>query len=358
MADSFPDRTATAGPPPARQHQTGAGHGPVHTAFPVIGIGASAGGLEACTKLFDAFPVTSGMAFILVQHLHPTQESLMADLLAGHTSLTVRQAVDGTTIAENHIYVIPPGAYLSVSSGIIQLTKPQVRRGARLPFDFLLHSLAESYGEEAACLVLSGTGTDGSSGLKSIKEKGGLVVAQRPDDAGYDGMPRSAIETGLVDMVLSAAEMPTALLEHFRQRPSIGTSGQNHEEPPRDRLSEIVDLIRAQTGHDFTLYKPGTLQRRIEARMTIASLRSDDQPRYLEMLQADPAELGQLAQEFLINVTSFFRDPHAFELLSDKVLPDLTREQSTTGHLRIWVAGCSTGEEAYPLQCYFANKHP
>ena len=174
--------------------------------FPVVGIGASAGGFDACRKLVDALPAGNGMAFILVQHLDPTHESMMVDLLAGHTSMTVLQATDGMPIEREHLYVIPPGTYLSVSSGALHLSQPQARHGARLPFDFLLHSLAEEYGARAICVILSGTGADGSLGLKAVKEKGGLVIAQDPDEAGYDGMPRSAITTGAVDLVLPVAE--------------------------------------------------------------------------------------------------------------------------------------------------------
>ena len=185
--------------------------------FLVVGIGASAGGLEACRKFVDALPARNGMAFILVQHLDPTHESMMVDLLGGHTSMNVRQATDGMLIERDHLYVIPPGTYLSVSDGALRISQPQARHGARLPFDFLLHSLAEEYGARAVCVVLSGTGADGSLGLKAVKEKGGLVIAQDPDEAGYDGMPRSAIATGAVDLVLPVAKIPEALVKYDRR---------------------------------------------------------------------------------------------------------------------------------------------
>src|SRR5580698_1304589 len=183
----------------------------------IVAIGASAGGLEACRKLLDALPSPNGMAFILVQHLDPTHDSMMVDLLAGHTSMLVLQAIDGMLIESNHLYVIPPGTYLSVRDGALRLSRPQARHGARLPFDFLLYSLAEEYGTRAVCVILSGTGADGSLGLKVVKERSGLVIAQDPDEAGYDGMPRSAIMTGAVDLVLPVAKIAEALAKFSRR---------------------------------------------------------------------------------------------------------------------------------------------
>ena len=182
--------------------------------FPIVAVGASAGGLDACRSLLDALPADSGMAFILVQHLDPTHDSMMVDLLAGHTSMTVVQATDGMPIKRNHLYAIPPGTYLSVEHGALHLSVPHARHGARLPFDFLLNSLAADSGTRAICIVLSGTGADGSVGLKAIKEQGGLVIAQDPDEASYDGMPRNAILTGSVDQVLPVGKMPDALAKY------------------------------------------------------------------------------------------------------------------------------------------------
>jgi two-component system CheB/CheR fusion protein len=194
--------------------------------FPVVGIGASAGGLDACRKLVEALPTGTGMAFILVQHLDPTHESMMVDLLTGHTSMTVGQATDGMPIELDHFYVIPPGTYLAVGNGALHLTQPLARHGARLPVDFLLHSLAADYGERAICIILSGTGADGSLGLKAVKEHGGLVIAQDPVEAAYDGMPRSAIMTGAVDLVLPVANIPAALVKYALTRPQrFGVAG-------------------------------------------------------------------------------------------------------------------------------------
>jgi two-component system CheB/CheR fusion protein len=213
--------------------------------FPVVGIGASAGGLDACRKLVDALPAGVGMAFILVQHLDPTHESMMVDLLAGHTTMTVRQATDGMPIERDYLYVIPPGTYLSVAAGALRLSQPQARHGARLPFDFLLRSLAEAYGARARCVILSGTGADGSLGLKAVKDNGGLIIAQDPLEAGYDGMPRSAIKTGAVDFVLPAAKIPEALVNYEQgTAPAREGNGLSRKGPNPDRLPEIIDLLR------------------------------------------------------------------------------------------------------------------
>jgi two-component system CheB/CheR fusion protein len=320
--------------------------------FPVVGIGASAGGLDACRKLVEALPAGNGMAFILVQHLDPTHKSMMVDLLIGHTAMTVRQAADGMPLERDHLYVIPPGVYLAVGDGVLRLSKPLARHGARLPFDFLLHSLAEQYGPRAVCVILSGTGADGSLGLKAVKEKGGFVIAQDPDEAGYGGMPLSAIATDAVDLVLAAAKIPQALVQHAL-----------HKAPDKaavagaaDRLPAIIALLRTQTTHDFTLYKRGTLQRRIERRMALAAIDAGDMDRYLEMLRGDAAELNLLAKDLLINVTGFFRDPKVFEYLAEKVIPDLVRGQPVGRALRIWIAGCSTGEETYSLAMLFREQ--
>jgi two-component system CheB/CheR fusion protein len=325
--------------------------------FLVVGIGASAGGLEACRKLVGALPAGSGMAFVLVQHLDPTHESMMVDLLASHTSMTTRQATEGMPIERNHLYVIPPGTYLSVGNGALHLSPPQARHGARLPFDFFLHSLAEECGARAICVILSGTGADGSLGLNAVKEKCGLIIAQDPDEAGYDGMPRSAITTGAVDLVLPVAKIPAALVKYGQRlaRPR-GQDGSVQQDTAQAWLPEIIGLLRTKTAYDFTLYKQGTLQRRIERRMAMAAIASDDRDRYLDVLRKDAGELDLLAKDLLINVTSFFRDPKVFDLLAEKIVPDLLRRHSPDHPLRIWVAGCSTGEETYSLAMLFREQ--
>jgi two-component system CheB/CheR fusion protein len=321
--------------------------------FRVVGIGASAGGLDAFQRLFDALPSDGGMAFILIQHLEPSHPSMMVELLTGHTAMKVQHAADGMVLTPDCIYVIPPGVYLSIRGGALHLSKPRERRGARMPFDFLLRSMADDLGEHAVCVVLSGTGADGSLGLKAVKDKGGLVLAQDPDEAGYDGMPRSAIMTGAVDDVLPVAELAEALLQHGRRIvPKRSTSGSDGQKT----LLEIIELLRANTAHDYTLYKLGTLQRRIERRMAMASIESGDMDRYLDVLRSDPIELGDLAKDLLINVTSFFRDAPVFDYLAAKIVPDLVRNHSPDQPLRIWIAGCSTGEETYSLAMLFREQ--
>src|SRR5277367_959424 len=324
---------------PTRPHKVTANAGPRGSGdFSVVGIGASAGGLDACRKLVDALPAGIGMAFILVQHLDPTHESMMVDLLSGHTSMTVRQAADGMKLVRDHLYVIPPGTYLAVGDGALHLSQPQARHGARLPFDFLLHSLAEAYGARAICVILSGLGADGSLGLKAVHEKGGLVIAQDPDEAGYDGMPRSAIKTGAVDLMLPVARIPDALIKRDprngltraqdKSLPQAGASQQSGASPSggvAEWLPEFIGLLRTKTAHDFTLYKPGTLQRRIERRMALLTIEADGKERYLDLLRRDAGELDLLAKDLLINVTSFFRDQKVFEFLAARIVPDLIR---------------------------------
>jgi two-component system, chemotaxis family, CheB/CheR fusion protein len=323
--------------------------------FPVVGLGASAGGLDAFRRLLAALPANTGMAFVLIQHLDPTHASMMVDLLAGHTPMKVQQAADGMPLEREHVYLIPPGAYLSIRGGALRLSEPRERHGARLPFDFFLRSLAEELGERAICVILSGTGGDGSLGLKTVKEKGGLVIAQDPDEAEYDGMPRTAIMTGAVDLVLPVANIPEILAKFGRQMVRNGARmSLALDDHPPDRLAEFIDLLRTKTSHDFALYKPGTLLRRIERRMALAGI--DDSGRYLDMLRQDAGELELLAKDLLINVTSFFRDPKAFELLAEEVIPDLVRRHPSDRPLRIWVAGCSTGEETYSLAMLFLEE--
>jgi two-component system CheB/CheR fusion protein len=322
--------------------------------FMVVGIGASAGGLEACSKLMDALPADNGMAFVLVQHLDPTHESMMVALLAEHTNMAVLQATDGMTLEPDHVYVIPPGTYLAVADGVLKLSKPSARHGARLPFDFLLHSIAEEYGERAACIVLSGTGADGSLGLRSVKDKGDLIIVQEPDEAAFSGMPASAIQTAGVDMILHLADMPEALARYDR-RMSVAKTTDTGDHGP-DWLPAIIELLRTGTVHDFSFYKSGTLQRRIERRMAMANMETDGIGGYLAMLRGDGAELDLLAKDLLINVTSFFRDPAVFDRLAETVIPDLVRNCTAEQPLRVWVAGCSTGEETYSLAMLFREE--
>ncbi len=317
--------------------------------FPIVAIGASAGGLEACKKLLDALPADNGMAFLIVQHLDPSHDSLLVDLLSAHTSMQVVQATDGMAIERDHVHIIPPGLYLSADGkGILRLSRPPERHGARLPFDFLLNSLASVFGARVVCVVLSGTGADGSEGLKAVKAKHGLVIAQEIGEADYDGMPRSAIATGAVDHILTATRIAAALVERERGEAVAPT----HRKPSsnksvQDLLPEIVDLLRKKTAHNFTLYKHGTLERRVERRMAMAATKTAEA--YLEFLRGDPVELDQLSTDMLINVTGFFRDAPVFDFLATDVIPGLVRDHPLDRPLRIWIAGCSSGEETYSL---------
>jgi two-component system CheB/CheR fusion protein len=320
--------------------------------FPIVGLCASAGGLDAFRKLFDVLPANSGMAFILIQHLDPKHESMMVDLLAGHTPMKVLQAVDGMPLQRDHVYVMPPRTYLSVRDGNLRLSLPRERHGARMPVDFFLRSLAEECGGRAVCAILSGSGGDGSIGLKAVKEKGGLVIVQDPEEAAYDGMPRSAIATGSVDLVLPLAQIPEALARFSRgthRKPE--KEGSHLRASAQAALTEIVDLLREKTSHTFALYKEGTLLRRIERRMAIADVAEIG--RYVKILRENSGEIELLAKDLLINVTSFFRDPSAFDLLASKVIPELVHRQLPDRPLRIWIPGCSTGEETYSIVMLF-----
>ena len=323
--------------------------------FPVVALGASAGGLDTFKKFLNALPPNCGMAFVLIQHLDPTHQSMMVELLTGHTPMRVLQAADGMQLERDHVYLIPPGAYLAIRDGILRLSKPLERRGARMPFDFFLRSLAQECHERAICAVLSGTGTDGSLGCKAVKENGGLVIVQDPEEAAFDGMPRSAIKTGSADLILPVAKIPQTIVRYSRQNYVNDTStGLPSPDNVQEVFTDIIDLLAAKTSHDFSLYKQGTLQRRIERRMAMAGL--DSSACYLQALREDSAERELLAKDLLINVTHFFRDPAAFDLLAETVIPELVRLQPADRPLRIWVPGCSTGEEAYSITMLFLNE--
>lgn len=316
--------------------------------FSVVGLGASAGGLEAFTKLFTALAPDTGMAFILIQHLDPKHESMMAPLLSRHTSMKVLQATDGMRIKRDHVYVIPPGAYLSIQNGTLHLSVPRDGHGVRMPLDFFLCSLAEEYGARAVCAILSGTGADGSAGVKAVKAKGGLVIVEEPEGAAFDGMPRNAIATGVADFILPVEKIPGALKQYAKGPAFKGKGNGGGPSPSAEaKLPEIIDLLRAKTSHEFALYKPGTLLRRMERRMVMAGIQ--DIGRYTEVLREDSRELEHLAKDLLIHVTSFFRDTGAFEALAATAIPEILRQTTPGQPLRVWIPACSTGEETYSL---------
>lgn len=330
------------------RHLPGAGQvmNALSAGMPIIAIGASAGGLDAVSRLLDALPANSGAAFLLVQHLDPSHKSLLADLLSDHTTMPVTEAREGETLGADHVYVIPPGRYLSLHAGALRLSAVEVHHGARLPFDFLLKSLAASHGTQTVAVILSGHGADGSRGLAALKAAGGRAVAQDPAEAEYPGMPQGAIATGVVDHVVPLAGMPAILAQLTgTAQPSLRTT----PEPASADPAAILAYLKTQTGHDFAHYKPGTMARRIARRMGLLALPSGDLAAYLAFLTANAAECDMLVGDLLINVTSFFRDPQVFEALEAIVIPELLQRLAPGSPLRVWVAGCSTGEEAYSI---------
>ena len=315
----------------------------------VVGIGASAGGLDAARKLLDSLSGKLEVAVIFVQHLEPTHKSMLVELLRGHTSMTVQQAVDGMLLESGNVYLIAPGTYLSVSNGFLKVSGGAERMSKRLPFDHLLHSMAISCGERAICVVLTGTGTDGSLGLLPVHANGGLVIAQDPDEAEHDGMPRSAVATGGVDLILPLARIGAAIAERTREL----AANEKPSPPGGNALLEIIEMLRRSTPHDFTLYKHGTLRRRIERRLMTRLGPNGAIETYLELLREDRDELIRLGKDLLIHVTSFFRDPEAFDYLEQEIIPDLVVTANPARPLRVWIAGCSTGEESYALAMLF-----
>jgi two-component system CheB/CheR fusion protein len=320
--------------------------------IPVVGVGASAGGLEAFKNLFEAMPVDSGMAFVLIQHLDPTHESMMVDLLSRHTKMTVVQVEDRMPVKENHVFMIPPAHDLAIHNGELYLTTPAQRRGFRMPIDFFFRSLAEDQREQAICIILSGTGSDGTLGLKAIKSYGGMVMAQSPNTAQYDGMPVSAISTGAVDYVLPVDEMPNALVKYIRHsyvRGRFGTE-QNSDECSRD-LSNVLAILHAQLGHNFHHYKKNTLARRVQRRMSLKQY--EHMGDYAIFLRDSSEEIKELFKDMLIGVTGFFRDSDAWQELEDKFIAPLVAKNQAKDPLRIWIPGCSSGEEAYTMAILF-----
>jgi two-component system, chemotaxis family, CheB/CheR fusion protein len=318
--------------------------------FPIVGIGASAGGLAAFEAFFSGMPadIDPGMAFVLVQHLAPDHSSILTALMQRYTRMKVYEVEDGMTVQINCAYIIPPNRDMAFLNGSLQLMEPAEPRGHRLPIDFLFRSLAQDQRERAIGIVLSGTGSDGTLGVRAIKGEGGMVMAQIPESCEFDGMPRSAIATGMVDYVLSPAEMPAQLMAyvaHAFGRPARLT---NLSTPLNENaLKKIFILLRTQTSHDFSQYKPSTICRRIERRMAVHQIDSTDA--YVKYLQQTPLEVEALFRDLLIGVTSFFRDADAFEVLETRVIPKLFEGKPAGAVIRAWSAGCSTGEEAYSI---------
>jgi two-component system, chemotaxis family, CheB/CheR fusion protein len=318
--------------------------------FPIVGIGASAGGLAAFEAFFSAMPADAepGMAFVLVQHLAPDHKSILSDLVRHYTRMQVFEVEDGMTVQPNCAYIIPPNCDMTFLNGALQLMEPSAPRGQRLPIDFFFRSLAQDQHERAICIVLSGTGSDGTLGVRAIKGEGGMVMVQTPGSTEYDGMPRSAIATGFVDFELAPEEMPAQLIAYVTH--AFGTQPRPVLPPaPRteNALKKIFVFLRLQTGHDFSQYKPTTVNRRIERRMAVQQIETIE--RYIKFLQHTPAEVDALFRDLLIGVTNFFRDPIAFKAVEEQIIPMLFADKPAGTLIRVWVPGCSTGEEAYSI---------
>ncbi len=344
--------------------------------FYLVGLGASAGGIQALQRFFDTMPTTTGMAFVVVMHLSPHHESNLAQVIQAHTSLPVVQVTQSTPVEPNHVYVISPNTHLTLQDSRIELVEPQQATGKRLAVDLFFRTLAAVYGPRAVAVVLSGSDSDGAIGIKHIKEQGGLTIAQEPGEADFDSMPRSAIGTGMVDWILPVDQMAQRLADFLRnearmhvppdepQSPSdLQTVDRNSGGPlnirteasatDEEALLEVLQFVRAQTGHDFIHYKRATLLRRVARRLQVNLL--DTIPSYLDFLRTHPSEAIALVHDLLISVTNFLRDASAFAALESQ-LPQLFGDKSSRDQIRAWVAGCATGEEAYSVAILLAEQ--
>ena len=327
--------------------------------FPVVGIGASAGGLDAFKRLLKAIPEDSGMAYILVQHLDPAHESILADLLQRVTKIPVQEITDNVQVMPDHIYIIPSNKLLTATDGVLQLSARLPKNQRNLPIDVFFASLAEVHQSHAIGVVLSGTASDGTLGLKAIKDYGGITFAQEQQSAAYDAMPQSAIDAGVVDFILPPEMIPQQLLRLNNTGKASPINEEGYTEQAReDGFKKILSLLRMKRGVDFTYYKQTTIRRRIDRR--IALCMKGSMAEYLVFLRENGAELDILYQDLLIPVTQFFRDPKMFDKLSETVFPILLKDRQRNDLLRVWIAGCSTGEEAYSMvmcfQEYIADK--
>jgi two-component system CheB/CheR fusion protein len=319
--------------------------------FPIVGIGASAGGLEALELFLSNVPPGSGLAFVIVQHLDPTHKGIMPELLQRATSMEVFQVRDRMEVRPDCVYVIPPNRDMSILHGMLHLFEPTAPRGLRLPIDSFLRSLAVDRRERSIGVILSGMGSDGTLGLRAIKEIGGLVLVQEPASAKFDSMPRSAIGAGLADIVAPVEDLPAKIISFLRHTLVITKNEQQLEEKDQSALEKVLILLRSKSGHDFSLYKKNTIYRRIERRMGIHQI--DRIASYVRYLQENPQEVDLLFKELLIGVTSFFRDPAVWEQVRLEAVPAILARHPEGGMLRAWSTGCSTGEEAYSLAMVF-----
>ena len=337
---SCAERQADEGGPKAE-------HG-LRNAFPIVGIVASAGGLDAFRKFFTAMPAESGMAFVLIPHLDPTHASLMVELLSKLTSMLVVEAQQDLAIEVNRVYIIPPRNFLAISHGKLQLSGSSEHPGWQTSIDFFLQSLAQDQGARSVGIVLSGTGSHGASGIREIKHAGGMAMAQQPDTAEYDQMPKNAIATGQIDSVLPPEQMPSTLLAYVEKRSQTpAVTHVDHGEESTDVLDQILDLLLSQTKYDFRSYRHAMILRRIHRRMSLVHI--DNIHVYLELLVQKPEEVTALYKDLLISVTAFFRDPEAFRILEQELIPAFIARHTAESSIRVWVPGCATGEEAYSI---------
>ncbi len=316
--------------------------GPSH----IVGLGGSAGALEAFEQFFAHMPADSGFGFVLIPHLDPTHKGMLPELVGRCTSMTVVQAEDGMAVLPNRVHIIPPNKDMSIFHGILHLHEPTSPRGARAPIDLFLRHLAEDQQERAIAVILSGMGSDGTLGVKAIKEHMGLAVVQDGQSAKYDSMPNNAIGTGLIDYVATAQNLPEKLLAYVKHSAKLPREVLTQERSVSGALVKIFALLRSHTGHDFSFYKKNTICRRIERRMNVHQI--SHLGKYAKFVQDNPAELDLLFRELLIGVTNFFRDPEAFKALQD-VLPSMLKNKPRDATVRVWIPGCSTGEEAYSV---------
>ena len=319
--------------------------------FLTVGIGASAGGIKPLKEFFSAMPDDNGMAFVVILHLSPEHESQLPAVLQTNTKMPVIQVTETVKIAPNHVYVIPPTKYLAMVDGEIRLIEPETIRGKRVPIDLFFRTLADAHGKNAVCVILSGTGADGASGLKRVKEAGGLCIVQDPSEAEYDGMPRSAMATNLVDLILPVGEMPAKILAFQQSAEQTKLPEIESEEPPPEpgakALRDVLAIVKSETKHDFFNYKHPTVLRRITRRLLVHGLA--DIPAYVKFLRDNPNEVQALLRDLLISVTNFFRDKEAFDALEYVVIPRLFDGKTGNDEVRAWCVACATGEEAYSV---------
>lgn len=315
----------------------------------IVAIGASAGGLNALKTFFRHISKDTKLAYVVVVHLSPEHKSMLADLLQPSLKIPVQQVTNTTALKPGHVYVIPPNANLNTIDTHLRLSKLEDKPGSRAPIDHFFRTLAKTHNGNAAGIILTGTGADGTLGMKEIKEKGGLTIAQDPKEAEYDGMPQSAISTGIIDLVLPIAEMPDYLVKYFSTKPRLSLVDEKEETDQREEslIRNIFSLLKIRTGRDFGNYKTSTLLRRIQRRMQLFQI--EEPLKYLEFLQKNPEEIRALSDDFLINVTNFFRDSDVFEYLENEIIPDIVSNKDHDEQIRIWSVGCATGEEAYSL---------